>query len=92
MEKKEGSEGSKGKNLSRELHSLPILTEELIQVCVRWWDAYFEEFAAVQVRFGSDLLWIRTKEGNNRHIPLRHVRWFSVYPESHEEVYGMGSD
>jgi hypothetical protein len=23
-------------------------------------------------------------DGKNRNIPLRQVRWFSVYPESHE--------
>jgi len=67
-------------------------TEDVIQVSVRWWDAYFEDFEAVQVRFGSDLLWMKLKDGGNRHIPLRAVRWFSIYPESHEVAYGKGSD
>ncbi len=54
------------------------------QVFVRWNDGYLEEFEVDEVRFGSDLLWLRLKDGVNRHIPLRQVRWFSVYPESHE--------
>ena len=57
-----------------------------IQVNVRWFDGYLETFEAEEVRFGSDLLWMRLKSGKNRHIPLRTVRWFSVTPESHEHV------
>ena len=49
-----------------------------INVSVRWFDGYLEEFTASEVRFGSDLLWIRLPSGGNRHIPLRTVRWFSV--------------
>jgi len=56
------------------------------KIVIRWWDGYLELFEYECVRFGSDLLWIRLKNGKNRHIPLRHVRWFSVYPESHEET------
>ena len=55
-------------------------------VAVRWWDGYLEEFEASEVRFGSDLLWIKQVDGKNRHIPLRQVRWFSLYPESHESL------
>ena len=55
-------------------------------IAVRWWDGYLEEFEASEVRFGGDLLWIKQVDGKNRHIPLRHVRWFSVYPESHETL------
>jgi len=55
-------------------------------VAVRWWDGYLEEFEATEVRFGSDLLWIRQVDGSNRHIPLRQVRWFSMYPPSHESL------
>jgi hypothetical protein len=55
-----------------------------IHVAVRWFDGYLEEFEASEVRFGSDLLWMRLTNGKNRHIPLREVRWFSVTPESHE--------
>lgn len=57
----------------------------MIQVTVRWHDGYLEEFEAVEVRFGSDLLWMRLSNGSNRHIPLRSVRWFSTNPESHEK-------
>lgn len=56
-----------------------------IIVNVRWYDGYLEELEATEVRFGSDLLWMRLENGSNRHIPLRQVRWFSVTPESHEE-------
>jgi hypothetical protein len=52
-------------------------------VNVRWWDGYLETFEAVDVRFGSDLLWLRLDDGANRHIPLRAVRWFSLSIESH---------
>ena len=55
------------------------------KVFVRWWDGYAEQFEVNEVRFGSDLLWMRLANGQNRHIPLRQVRWFSVNPESHEE-------
>lgn len=58
-------------------------------VTVRWFDGYLETFEATEVRFGSDLLWMRlapTADGNvyNRHIPMRQVRWFSLSKESHE--------
>jgi hypothetical protein len=52
-------------------------------ISVRWWDGYLEEFQAEEVRFGSDLLWMRLTNGSNRHIPLRMVRWFSLSQESH---------
>jgi hypothetical protein len=55
-----------------------------ITATVRWHDGYLETFEASEVRFGSDLLWMRLKSDQNRHIPLRSVRWFSVTPESHE--------
>ena len=58
----------------------------MIKVNVRWNDAYFESFEADDVRFGLDLLWIKLSNGQNRHIPTRQVRWFSIYPESHEEI------
>lgn len=57
-------------------------------VTVRWFDGYMEVFEATQVRFGSDLLWMRLKDGNNRHIPLRQVRWFGMSEESHQ-INGM---
>lgn len=58
---------------------------EMIQVTVRWWDGYLESFECLEVRFGSDLLWMRLVTGQNRHVPLRQVRWFSQTPESHEQ-------
>lgn len=54
-------------------------------VSVRWFDGYLEEFAATEVRFGSDLLFLRLKDGKNRHIPLRQVRWFGMSKESHQQ-------
>lgn len=60
----------------------------MIEVTVRWNDGYLEEFKADEVRFGSDLLWMRLVDGKNRHIPLRQVRWFSQTPESHEKDKG----
>jgi len=56
----------------------------MIEVHVRWFDGYIESFKAIEVKFGSDLLWMKLDDTCNRHIPLREVRWFSVYPESHE--------
>ena len=56
----------------------------MITVNVRWWDGYLEVFKAKEVRFGSDLLWLKLAK-SNRHIPLRQVRWFSLSEESHEQ-------
>lgn len=55
-------------------------------VNVRWNDGYLETFEVTQVRFGCDLLWLVQTDGQNRHIPLRSVRWFSLSKESHAEV------
>lgn len=55
-------------------------------VTVRWFDGYLEEFEATEVRFGSDLLWMRLLNGHNMHIPLRQVRWFGMTVESHQKV------
>lgn len=41
------------------------------KVTVRWWNGYLEEFECSEVRFGSDLLFLRLESGSNRHIPLR---------------------
>lgn len=56
----------------------------MIEVTVRWFDDYLEKFECDEVHFGSDLLRMRLTSGQNRHIPLRQVRWFSQTPESHE--------
>lgn len=56
------------------------------KVVIRWFDGYIETFKDVEeCRFGSDFIWIKLKNSKNRHIPTRQVRWYSVYPESHEE-------
>lgn len=55
-------------------------------VTVRWWDGYKEDFRATEIRFGSDLLWMRLEDGANRHIPLRQVRWFGTSIESHQNT------
>lgn len=57
-----------------------------IIVNVRWNDGYLETFECLEVRFGSDLLWLKLCNNRNRHIPLRQVRWFSTDPESHEAI------
>lgn len=61
------------------------MSEELkkIEVIVRWFDGDLENFHCSEVGFGSDLLFMRLSDGDNRHIPLRTVRWFSLTPESH---------
>lgn len=58
--------------------------DRINHVTVRWFDGYMEVFDAIEVRFGCDLLWMRLKDGNNRHIPLRQVRWFGMSIESHQ--------
>ena len=57
-------------------------------VTVRWFDSYLEEFEATEVRFGSDILFLRLADGKNSHIPLRQVRWFSMSIESHQRDGG----
>lgn len=54
-------------------------------VTVRWFDGYLEAFEATEVRFGSDLLFMRLTNGTNRQIPLRQVRWFGMTEESHQQ-------
>lgn len=60
--------------------------KEVNTVTVRWNDGGMEVFRATEVRFGSDLLWMRLEDGNNRHIPLRSVRWFGTSIESHQST------
>ena len=62
------------------------MVDKIIIVNIRWHDGYLETFECTEVRFGSDLLWMRLSNGGNRHIPLRTVRWFSTTPESHEVI------
>jgi hypothetical protein len=58
----------------------------MITVNVRWFDGYIEEFKCDEVRFGAYLIFLRLKNGSNRHIPVSQVRWYSVTPESHEKI------
>ena len=60
-------------------------TDSEYVIYVRWLDGYFESFGVKQIRISETLIWMRLEGGNNRNIPLRNVRWYSVYPESHEE-------
>lgn len=60
--------------------------KQINEVTVRWFDGYMETFKATEVRFGSDLLFMRLDDGNNRHIPLRQVRWFGMSVESHQPL------
>ena len=53
-------------------------------VHIRWFDGYLERFECNEVRFGKDLIFMRLTIGQNRHVPLKEVRWFSLTPESHE--------
>ncbi len=56
-----------------------------IVVWVRWLDGYLEKFQCIDVRHGWALLWMVLDTGQNRHIPLISVRWFSVEPTSKEK-------
>lgn len=58
----------------------------MIEVTVRWWDGYMETFEAQEVRFGSDLLWMRLTNGKNRCIPTRQVRWYDPGENHQPEV------
>lgn len=62
----------------------------MIKVTVRWHDGYLGKFECDEVRFGCDLLWMRLANGQNRHIPLCSVRWFSQTPENHEKEWRHG--
>jgi len=61
-------------------------TDKNYEVSVRWIDGYFESFNARQMRISETLIWLRLNNHKNRNIPLKNVRWYSVYPESHEEM------
>ena len=61
-------------------------TDEDFIVFIRWLDGYFESFNARQIRISESLIWLRLNNHKNRNIPLKNVRWYSVYPEIHEEI------
>ena len=68
------------------------MKQEIKEVSVRWSDGYLEEFEASEVRAGNDLLWMVLVTGQNRHIPLRTVRWFSITPkQSQKDDHGCSS-
>lgn len=79
---------NKSNILRRKLEEIMEENKKINVVTVRWWDGYKEDFRCTEIRFGSDLLWMRLEDGNNRHIPLRMVRWFGTSIESHQ-VNGM---
>jgi hypothetical protein len=55
-------------------------------VTVRWFDGYLESFECSEVRFGSNILWMRLIDGKERIIPyIAGVRWFSQSIESHQQ-------
>ncbi len=60
--------------------------KDINEVTVRWFDGYKEVFRATEVRFGSNYLWMRLENGQNRHIPLLGVRWFGMTVESHQDT------
>lgn len=54
------------------------------KVVIRWMDGYLEEFGDLdEARFSASFVTL-CKGDLNRWVPLGGVRWFSVYPESHE--------
>jgi hypothetical protein len=83
MEESKNKEGDLLKDEKEGVEEINDETDKDIVVYVRWFDGYLESFK--QVRFGESLLWIRLQNNTNRHIPLHKVRWYSVYPESHEK-------
>lgn len=66
--------------------SMNTMDQKINIVTVRWFDGYKEDFRCTEIRFGSDLLWMRLENGTNRHIPLRQVRWFGTSIESHQST------
>lgn len=75
--------------LKKKLSAEEDENEQINLVDVRWFDGYHEQFEVNEVRFSPDLLLLQLSSGENRHIPLRQVRAFSLSEESHfffEEV------
>jgi len=54
------------------------------KVNVRWNDGFLESFECCEARIGSDYLWMHLVNGQNRWVPTRGIRWFSMYPDSKE--------
>ncbi len=60
------------------------MDDQPITVWVRWHDGYAETFDCKGARHSYALLWLELTSGQNRHIPLSSVRFFSVNPTSRE--------
>ena len=45
---------------------------------VRWFDGYYEQFTASEIRNGGYMLWCKLPDSQERWIPLTQVRWFST--------------
>lgn len=61
------------------------MTENKVNiVTVCWWDGYKEDFRATEVRFGSDLLWMRLEDGNNRSHSFKNgsLVWYFYWESS----------
>ena len=54
---------------------ITMQNEKVNVVTVRWWDGYKEDFRTTEVRFGSDLLWMRLEDGNNRQRSNYNELW-----------------
>lgn len=46
-------------------------------VKVRWFDGYYEEFKATEVRVGNYHLWVKLVDGE-RWLPNNQIRWFEI--------------
>jgi hypothetical protein len=47
-------------------------------VKVRWFDGMMEDFTCTEVRPGKDHLWMKLESGENRWLPTKEIRWFSI--------------
>ena len=51
-------------------------------VTIRWSDEQLKRFECIgKPGIGPYLLWMKLTDGKNRHILLRHVKWFSYLEE-----------
>lgn len=65
-------EANEGKNKKEEENTFKGKND---LISVEWLDSYSESFEAKKWRLGSDTLWIKLSDNNDRHIPLRSVRY-----------------
>lgn len=45
------------------------------KITIRWFDGFKRTFEIAEFETGSDWLWIKFKNGKERWIPTRQVRW-----------------